>query len=388
MQQHAVGSQIKTVYLNKVLSQPNKLYMAQQGNILVAKEEVHSFIVRCIVGAGAELSHAECLADNLVLADCRGHTTHGLLRTALYVKDLKSDITKGSGVPTILKETPAIALVDGNNLLGPVVGRFCMAMAIRKAQKTGIGFVTARGSNHFGIAGAYSVQAMKQGLLGISMTNASPALVPTRARKMVFGTNPISVAAPALNGDNFVLDMATSAVSLGKVQVCKMDGEDMPDGWGVDKTGRDTTDPSDVLDDGGLHPLGGREITSGYKGYGLAMMVEILCGILSGANYGPKIRHWTSKEEIANLGHCFIAINTNAFESGFEARMADLIDACRNLETAEPKDKVLIPGDRARSKIENVEKSGAIEYSAETIRQAEALARDLGIPMICTMKQL
>ncbi|KAL3832239.1 hypothetical protein ACJMK2_023899 [Sinanodonta woodiana] len=362
--------------------------MAQQGIILVAKEEVHSFIVRCIVGAGAELSHAECLADNLVLADCRGHTTHGLLRTALYVKDLKHDIAKGSGVPIILKETPAIALVDGNNLLGPVVGRFCMDVAIRKAQETGIGFVTARGSNHFGIAGAYSLQAMKKGFLGISMTNASPALMPTRAKKMFFGTNPISVAAPAVNGDNFVLDMATSAVSLGKVQVCKLKGEDMPDGWGVDKTGQDTTDPSEVLDDGGLHPLGGREITSGYKGYGLAMMVEILCGILSGANYGPNIRHWTSTDQIANVGHCFIAINTSAFESGFEERMTDLIDTCRNLETVEPGETVLIPGDRARAHYEKVEKSGAIEYNAEAIRQLDVLAKELGVPMICTMKQI
>lgn len=185
--------------------------------IVVPKAEMQSFIVRCMTKVGAEKAHAEALADVLVTGDYRGHFSHGLNRLQMYITDIQKGVCERSGEPVVAKETVATALVDGKNLLGPVVGKFCMELAMQKARQAGIGWVVARGSNHYGIAGYYSMMASSKGLVGMSYTNASPLVAPSGGKKKFLGTNPISVAAPGKDGDSFVLDMATSAVALGKV---------------------------------------------------------------------------------------------------------------------------------------------------------------------------
>ena len=164
------------------------------------------------------------------------------------------------------------------------------------------------------------------------MTNTSPLVVPTRAKKCAVGTNPITLAAPGKNGDSFVLDMATSAVAVGKVELQNVKGEPLPDGWACDKDGKITNDPVVARSEGGLMPLGGSELTSGYKGFGLGAMVEIMCGILAGSSFGPFVRNWKSTSTEANLGQCFMAIDPNAFADGFEDRMQTLMDYFRNME--------------------------------------------------------
>ncbi|CAI5441792.1 unnamed protein product [Caenorhabditis angaria] len=139
----------------------------------------------------------------------------------MYVRDVQKNVCKSDGTPIILSERAATAWVDGNNLLGPVVGNFCMDLAIKKAKEAGIGWVVAKGSNHYGIAGWYSLRALKQGLLGMSMTNTSPLCYPTRSAKPALGTNPISLAAPGVNNDSFVLDMASTTVAIGKLSYYK-----------------------------------------------------------------------------------------------------------------------------------------------------------------------
>ncbi|KAK7508680.1 hypothetical protein BaRGS_00000246 [Batillaria attramentaria] len=269
--------------------------------IVIPREELHAFVVRSLEKVGAKTSHARDLADLLVAADYRGHFSHGLNRLEFYMMDLVTKFVAVDAEPEIVKQTVATALVNGNNLYGPVVGKFSMDLAIKKAREAGIGWVTCKGSNHFGIAGYYSIRAMEQGLLGMAFTNTSPKLVPTRARTQTLGTGPISVSAPANNGDSMVLDMATTVVALGKVEVKNTLQEQIPLGWGVDTEGKPTTDPKIVLGDGGLMPLGGAEETSGYKGYGLGLMVEVFCGILSGATFGPFIRNWALHDGVADL---------------------------------------------------------------------------------------
>lgn len=353
--------------------------------LVVPVPEVHAFVVRCMVKAGASDHHATALADLLTAADHRGHYSHGLNRLDMYVRDVQTGMTACDVEPSIIKETIATALVDGNNVLGPVVGRFCMDLAIRKAKESGIGWVTARGSNHFGIAGWYSIRAMDQGLLGMAFTNTSPLMVPTRARKPTLGTNPISLAAPGTGGDSLVLDMATTAVALGKVELNDRKGMDIPPGWGVDSTGKTCTTPKPVVENGGLMPLGGSEECSGYKGYGLAMMVEVFCGLMAGAAFGPNVRRWKTNDRPANLGQCFVAIDPEAFAPGFPGRLSDLMDHCRNLQPAEGETEVLVPGDPERKHIEKCTQLGGIPYHPNQITFANNLAEELKVAAMKTL---
>jgi len=233
---------------------------------------------------------------------------------------------------------------------------------------------TFSGSNHFGIAGYYGLMAKEAGLVGISLTNTSPLQVPTRGKVCTLGTNPISVIAPAQGGDYFALDMATSAVAIGKVEVQRRKGEELPSGWGCDVNGIEAKDAEDVIVDGGLFPLGGPEISGGYKGYGLALMVEMFCGILSGAHWGPHIRKWQAPDETrtADLGQFFMALDPGVFGEGFSERLQLLMDYHRALEPIAGVDSVLVPGDPERLHETLCHDSGGIPYH-------EALIRDMGI---------
>ncbi|PVD29463.1 hypothetical protein C0Q70_08714 [Pomacea canaliculata] len=352
---------------------------------VVPNKELHSFVVRCMTSVGTPAHHATALADLLEAADYRGHYSHGLNRLDMYVRDIQTGMTAHDKEPTIVKETAATALVEGNNVLGPVVGKYCTDLAIKKAKEAGIGFVTARGSNHFGIAGWYSMRAMEQGLLGMAFTNTSPLMVPTRARKPTLGTNPLTLAAPAKNGDSLVLDMATTAVALGKIELNDRKGIPIPSGWGTDSRGKPCTDPKPVVESGGLMPLGGTEETSGYKGYGLAMMVEVFCGILSGASFGPNVRRWKTNDRPANLGQCFIAIDPDAFAPGFPDRLSELMNYCRNLEPAEGEKEVLVAGDPERSHMKECDGLGGIPYHPNQIQYANDLASELKVDPMKTL---
>ncbi|XP_074653260.1 putative oxidoreductase YjmC [Tubulanus polymorphus] len=347
---------------------------------IIPVSDVKAFVERCMVAAGSKSDHAEVLAELLVKADYRGHFSHGLNRLDMYVFDIESGTTVSDAEPEILSETPACAWVDGKNILGPVVGRFCTDLAVKKAKDMGIGWVVAKGSNHFGIAGWYSLRAMEHGMIGMAFTNTSPLVVPTRSKQATLGTNPLTVAAPGKEGDSFVLDMATSTAALGKVEFCDRKNTDVPNGWAVDSKGHQTNSPKEMLADGGLMPLGGSEECGGYKGYGLGMMVEVFCGLLAGSQFGPNIRKWRSTHALANLGQCFVAINPAMFAPGFEDRMQSLIDHCRNLDMAEGEDKpVLVPGDPERQHIDKCDKQGGIMYHPNLVQHMEGLAKRLGV---------
>ncbi|CAG2105678.1 unnamed protein product [Medioppia subpectinata] len=334
---------------------------------IISRHEMHSFMRRAMVSIGTNGSHAESLADVLVMGDYRGHFSHGLNRLELYLEDITTKSCKAEGEPTILKESGATAWVDGNNLLGPVVGKFCMNLAIKKAKESGIGWVVAKGSNHFGIAGYYSLLALEQNLLGMAFTNASPLMATTRGKEPFFGTNPLSLAAPANNGDSFVLDMATSVVALGKVELADRKGEPIPNNWAIDKNGQQITNPKDL---NALLPLGGVEKSSGYKGYGLAAMVEVFTSILSGATVAPNVRKWGDNHKTADLGQCFIAINPEMFAPGFTNRMSELIDSCRNQEPAAGQPNVLVAGDPEREHMKKCDSQGGIAYHINQIEFA------------------
>ncbi|XP_055532126.1 uncharacterized oxidoreductase YjmC isoform X2 [Wyeomyia smithii] len=351
---------------------------------LIAVEEARRFMVDCFVKSKTPLSHAQQMADLLVEADYRGHFSHGMNRLEMYINDLHINSCNGAAVPTVLNDMPAAAWVDGNNGLGAVVGNFCMDLAVKKAKEVGVGWVVAKRSNHYGIAGWYTLRAMKQGCIGISMTNTSPLASPTRSKEAALGTNPLSVGAPAENGDGFVLDMATTAVAVGKVEMQRRKGEPIPVGWAQDPSGHPTTDANVAFDTGCLMPLGGTELTSGYKGYGLSAMVEVFCGIMAGSNYSTKVRKWThaGADSEANLGQCFVAINTGCFAPGFETRLSDLNSILRNMPRTDESKPVLVAGDPEKIHMKKVDEEGGLAYHENQIKACNQLSERLGVTPI------
>ncbi|KAM9495185.1 LOW QUALITY PROTEIN: putative oxidoreductase YjmC [Clarias gariepinus] len=355
---------------------------------LLKPSEVKEFIKQCMLAVGTKASHANSLADVLVEGDLRGHYSHGLNRMVLYVKETQAGICAKEGEPVVEKESAATALVNGMNLLGPVVGNYCMNLALKKAQEVGIGWVVAHGSNHYGIAGYYSLQALKKNMIGMCYTNSSPLVVPTRAKECTLGTNPISIAAPAKDGDSFVLDMATSAAAIGKVELHARNSCLIPEGWGCDANGLPCSDPQAVLSGGGLLPVGGSEMTGGYKGYGLAIMVEVFCGILSGSNYSKHVRMWRMADCKANLGQCFVALIPAFFADGFNDRMSDLLSIHRNLKPAVPEMPVMVPGDLERRHNQTCRELDGIPYSLSVVKHMNEVASTLGVTFLLPTNRL
>ncbi|XP_046661708.1 uncharacterized oxidoreductase YjmC-like isoform X3 [Homalodisca vitripennis] len=346
----------------------------------VVPSEIQRFCKDCLEVVGASPPHAASLAAVLAQADQMGYFSHGLNRLAIYVQDVQLKLADGAAVPSIIKETTATAWVDGKNALGPVVGNFCMDVAIKKAKECGIGWIVAKGSNQYGIGSWYSTQALKHNMLGMVFSNASPLVPPTRSEKNAMGTNPLSVAAPAMDGDSFVLDMATSTTAVGVIEVKKTTQKKIPMAWAQipDEKPKDTIAKLawDIKDQ---MPLGGEEINSGYKGYGLALMVETFCGILAGGDFGPNIREWTDAKRPANLAQCFVVINPTHFAPGFEQRMSEMNRILRNLEPLHPDKPVLVPGDPERKYMEKVNKEGGVLYTEDQLTVAAQLAAKLKV---------
>uniref|UniRef100_A0A8L8JVE3 Malate dehydrogenase n=1 Tax=Heligmosomoides polygyrus TaxID=6339 RepID=A0A8L8JVE3_HELPZ len=269
--------------------------------------QMRRFMIQVLQKQKVDISHCEQMADVLIEADMRGHYSHGLNRLEMYLRDCMKNVVRVKGTPKILKERACTAWVDGQNLLGPVVGNFCMDLAVKKAKEAGVGWVVAKGSNHFGICGWYVSRAMKHNVLGMAFTNTSPIMYPTRASVPALGTNPLCLGANGTGGDEYLLDMATTAVAIGKVEIYKRRGDKLPITWGVAKGGQTSTNPDEILAGGGLRPLGGTEMDGGYKGYGMGALVEIFCGILGGSHWGPHIRKWMSATSDADLVKAYLA---------------------------------------------------------------------------------
>ncbi|KAK3927164.1 Malate dehydrogenase [Frankliniella fusca] len=356
---------------------------ATEGSV-VALAEARRFISDAMKAVGTAKDNADFLAEVLVEADYRGHYSHGLNRLELYVDDVAAGSCLPAAEPRLLRDGPSTAWVDGGHGLGPVVGRYCMQLAIDKARQTGVGWVVAKGSNHYGIAGWYSMQALKKKMMGMSFTNTSPLVSPTRSKGAALGTNPISLAVPA-GSDSYVLDMATTAAALGKIEMQRRRGEPLPPGWAQGPDGAVTTDAELAYKTQCLMPLGGAEDSSGYKGYGLALMVETFCGLLAGSAYGPDIRRWGSSGQNADLGQCFIAVDPAAFAPGFEDRAADLLSRLRTMEPADHSSPVLVPGDPERRHMAHVDKQGGVRYVPQQIESSENLANRLKISPMKTL---
>ena len=329
-------------------------------DVLVDKAELEAFVAGVFEKHGVSRSEGEVVARVLVSSDIRGIPSHGVARLGRYLAGIDKGFIVPGVTPEVVEPVPAIAVVDAKNGLGQVVSELAMDLAIAKAKVNGIGMVTVKNSNHYGIAGYYALKALEQRMIGVSMTNAAPLVVPTFGRQVMFGTNPIAFAAPAKDHPGFMLDTATSVVPRGKLEVYDRNQTQMPPGWAIDNDGYDALNPGVVLRNlveragGGILPLGGRgELHSGYKGYGLAVMVDVLCGVLSGAAYGPFVYDMKRNEQqhgkaAPNVGHFFMAIDIERFMplEAFEERMAEYIEVLRTSDKAVGEERIFVHGEK------------------------------------------
>ena len=314
------------------------------------KEDLLDFVIRYMTKLNVHADDARIVGDVLISADMRGIESHGLHRLGSYYGNRLSKNFINPNTPfKIIKETATSALIDGGNGCGQVVSYKAMKLCIEKAKNDGLAAITVKNSNHYGIAGYYSMMALEHDLIGISSTNSQPLVAPTGGRTAVLGTNPISVAVPSYNEYPYVLDMATSAVAYGKIQLYEKKHEHIPIGWGIDEDGKVTNDPSMIKPGGhgALLPLGGMDITAGYKGYGLGLLAEILCSTLSGGNFLSQVGS-PSKPEPTGVGHFFMAINIESFRPliDFKKQMDSMIQLLKSSPLAVGSKEILVAGEK------------------------------------------
>jgi L-2-hydroxycarboxylate dehydrogenase (NAD+) len=309
-------------------------------------------------------------ADVLARSDLRGIDSHGVARLHTYFDMLELGRINSKPNIRIVREKASVATVDGDNGLGLVVGPKANEIAMDKAETFGSGWVSVCNTNHFGIAGYYPLKALERDLIGWAMTNSTKLVAPLWGAERMLGTNPIAIAFPGYKEPPIVIDMATSAVAYGKIEIALRKKEQIPKGWIIDRDGRDTVDPQDMIDGGAQLPLGSDRDMGGHKGYGLASMVDILCCVLSGANWGPFAPPFALRQEIPDrsvgkgIGHFFGAMQIDGFidKDEFKKQIDDWIHVFRNTKPAPGTNGPLIPGDPERE--------------AEAIRSKE------GIPLI------
>ena len=335
---------------------------------------------------GCPEEQADIAADCLVQADLRGVDSHGVARLSGYVRLWELGRLNASPQMEIIHETPGTAVLDGDLGLGLVAAPKAMQIAIEKAKNVGTGWVAVQNSNHYGIAGYHAMMALEHDMIGISMTNASPLVSPTFSKSRLLGTNPIAVAFPSGEEPPFVMDMATTTVANGKLEVLQRKGEAAPVGWAQDKAGNPTTDPYVLKKGGSMLPLGGDRLHGGHKGYCLGAMVDIFSAVLPGANYGPWVPPFVafldppSDPVGKGIGHFLGAIRVDAFRPAkeFKQHMDHWIRTFRNADPSEGQDKVLIPGDPERELTEERMKNG-IPLLDPVINDLKALGEKFNI---------
>lgn len=350
---------------------------------------LRDFCMRVLTAMDVPEGDARVTADVLVTADLRGINSHGVARLRRYVNGIRDGMMIPDPDIQLVRETSTTTLFDAGGGLGQPVSHRAMDLALEKAAEYGSGFVTVRNSNHYGIAGYYAMMALERDFIGISMTNASELVVPTFGRDAMLGTNPISVAAPAGQQWPFVLDMATSTVPRGKLEVYERQEKDLPRGWATDENGEITSDTTRVLKNlqeragGGLLPLGGvGELLGGHKGYGLALLVDILCGVLPGAAYANRTY---PKDEDGNplpsdIGHFFGAIQVEAFRPlrKFKADMDDLQGRLKGTAKAEGQERIYIHGEKEFEQSEKNRQKG-VPLNPKVVEDLREIAHGLGV---------
>ena len=344
--------------------------------VLVDAERLEALVTRIFESFRMPPEGARCTARGLVAADLRGHESHGVSNylDVYYQPGLESGLINARPQPRILQETETTARWDGDGGIGFVVAEMAMRDAIERARRHGVGFAAVANSRHFGMAQLYSRMAVEADMIGFSMTNGGALAVPFRGADPRLGTNPISVAVPCGEEPPFVLDMATTAAAMGKILNAQRDGAPIPTEWALGTSGAPTDDPQDAMDAARLLPLGSSVTGGAHKGYGLAVVVEILSGVLSGTGFGQMLGP-------DNLGHFVGAIRVDAFIpiAGFKAMMDALVRELRATPTAPGFDRVLVAGDPEHI-AESDRRANGIPLHPRVVEMLRGYAERLHVP--------
>ena len=354
---------------------------------IFSAHDLRRFTIEVFKHFGIAADDANLAADVLLKSDLRGIDSHGVARLHTYFEMLELGRINPKPNVRVIREKASVATIDGDNGLGLVVGPKANEIAMDKAVQHGSGWVSVRNTNHFGIAGYYPLQALERDLIGWAMTNTTKLVVPLWGAERMLGTNPMAIAFPAGEEPAVVIDMATSAVAYGKIEIALRKNETVPKGWIVDKEGRDTVNPYDMIDGGAQLPLGSEREMGGHKGYCLASMVDILCCVLSGANWGPFAPPFALRQEIPTrsvgkgIGHFFGALEIDGFidKNEFKKQMDQWIRIFRNTKPAPGTKGPLIPGDPERA-AEAIRSKEGIPLLRSVVDDLLDIAKRTGVP--------
>ena len=334
----------------------------------MTEAELTRLAVRVLGACGIGEPDAQDAARILVTGDLMGHATHGVLRLESYGERLRSGAMDAKARIVVEEVAPAMVRVDGANALGPLVGMRALREAMGRARSNGVGIALARNSNHFGAIAPYCLIAAQDGFATMICSNASTTIAPTGGAETKLGNNPLGFGVPRPGGRPVILDMAMSVVARGKIRAALAKGERIPDTWATDRDGRATTDPKAALD-GFLLPFGG------YKGYGLALVVDLLAGVLSGAAYLEHVNSWLDDpEKPGNLGHFFLAIDTARLGSTewLAQRIGDFDAIIHGTQRADAAVPVRLPGEIELDRLERNRRDG-VAMDAALVSRLEAM---------------
>ncbi len=302
------------------------------------KNKLKKLIKKIFINHKLSKKHATICADALVNAELVGAPSHGLSRLKMYCDRINKKVINPRPKIKVKKISQSITHVDANNSIGFVAADIGIKKAIENAKKTGIGLVAIKNSGHYGLSGYYAEQAVKKNLIVFAFTNAPPAIAPHGALKSLFGTNPICFGTPTSSNIPFILDTSVSMINRGKIRVAARTGEKIPEGVALDKYGKTTTDAKKALS-GVQLPI------AGFRGSGLAWMVDILSGVFTGGNHGGKVKDpFDDFSGPQNIGHLFIVMKSNLFVNNFNSRIKENIKRVKKLPKLKGIKKILFPG--------------------------------------------
>ena len=332
--------------------------------------------MRALTRAGLTQVNARLAAEVLVTTDTWGVHTHGTKNLRGYIRRLQAGGLSATAEPRVEAEGPGWARIDGCSALAMVTSVKAMRIAMQKARASGIGFSAVRNSCHFGAAGYYAQLAAQEGMIGIAMANDIPTVIAPGARAAVLGSNPFAFSAPLSEGRPVLFDIATSTVAGGKVFQAATAGETIPEGWIVDESGMPTTDPTLFPHSAALTPM------AGHKGFGLALMIEALSGIVTGAALASHVKSWTYADPSLPTDHgaAFIALDIQTFTplAHFIARFESLAREIRNAPRTPGVDRIFLPGEREWERRERALREGIV-LPPDVQQNIELLAQDLGL---------
>ncbi|MCF7794721.1 MAG: Ldh family oxidoreductase [Candidatus Cloacimonetes bacterium] len=350
-------------------------------------EKIYNLMVQVFCKLGVPKSEAKICADVLITSDLSGIESHGVGRLKMYYDRIKAGIQNVNTKIEVVKDEKATTVWDGNHGMGHVISHRAMNKAMDKAAEFGVGIVAVRNSTHYGICGYYCRQAAKKNMIGITFTNARPSIAPLFGTSPMLGTNPIAFGCPTNLPYSFIYDAATSITQRGKIEVLGREGKSTPKEWAIDSGGKPYTDTQKLLVDliakkAALVGLGGtEEVSGGHKGFGLVVMVEILCAALQNGSYLHGLHGWDGDKRVPyKLGHFFLAIDIEKFIEikRFKEITTDILKQIQNSKIRKDKTKIFVAGEKEYLKEQEVRERG-IPINYELEKNLEMMIKDLKI---------